>query len=341
MIMAKSNRDRVGEIMDLLKDGLGPYVLRQYKFVYKANYLKEIELSLHHSGTHSVHLSDEAAALKEIDTQGWLKLMFNKWNDVFREKLGHSERSYVSEMMTARNKWAHQDSFTNEQAQRVADTAKLLFQAVNATDEANAAGGLSNELLRIRFEREATNAAKQPPAKIADMLRTTDTTLKPWRQIIEPHPDVRSGRFVQAEFAADLAAVLRGEAAPEYGEAGEFFRRTYMTEGLRDLVVNGIQRLTGAGGDPVVQLQTNFGGGKTHSMLALYHAFGDDFKLSNLPDYDEIQKLVGDIDDDLTARVAVIVGTSFNVSQPRQYADCTTRTIWGEIAWQLGKLAGL
>ena len=109
-----------------------------------------------------------------------------------------------------------------------------------------------------------------------------------------------------------------------------------MTEGLRDLVVNGIQRLTGGGGDPVVQLQTNFGGGKTHSMLALYHAFGDDFKLSNLPDYDEIQKLVGDIDDDLTARVAVIVGTSFNVSQPRQYADCTTRTIWGEIAYQLG-----
>ena len=209
--------------------------------------------------------------------------------------------SYVSEMMTARNNWAHQESFTNEQAQRVADTAKLLLQAVNATDEANAAGGHSNELLRIRFEREATNAAKQPP-RVADMPRTTDATLKPWRQVIEPHPDVRSGRFVQAEFAADLAAVLRGEAAPEYGEAGEFFRRTYMTEGLRDLVVNGIQRLTGAGGDPVVQLQTNFGGGKTHSMLALYHAFGDDFKLSNLPDYDEIQKLVGDIDDGLTAR---------------------------------------
>lgn len=113
-----------------------------------------------------------------------------------------------------------------------------------------------------------------------------------------------------------------------------------MTEGLRDLVVNGIKRLTGAGGDPVVQLQTNFGGGKTHSMLALYHAFSDDFKLSNLPDYDEIQKLAGDIDDDLKAERAVIVGTSFNVSQPRQYADCTTRTIWGEIAYQLGGLPG-
>ena len=112
-----------------------------------------------------------------------------------------------------------------------------------------------------------------------------------------------------------------------------------MTEGLRDLIVNGVKRLTGAGGDPVVQLQTNFGGGKTHSMLALYHAFGGAVKLSDLRDYDEIQKRAGDIDDDLRAARAVIVGTSFNVSQPRQHADCSTRTIWGEIAWQLGGLA--
>ena len=119
---------------------------------------------------------------------------------------------------------------------------------------------------------------------------------------------------------------------PEYGEAGPFFSRTYMTEGLRDLVINGIKRLTGVGGDPVVQLQTNLGGGgKTHSMLALYHAFSDDFKLSDLPDYDEIQKLVPAIDDDLKARRAVIprlsgkgsVGTSFNLYDRRLARSAT------------------
>ena len=210
--MAKSNRERVGEIMDALKSGLGPYILRQYKFVYKSNYLQELELALY-SGAFSVSLPDEAAALEKIDTQGWLKLMFNKWNDMFRDKLGHNERSYVSELMTARNKWAHQDPFTNEQAQRVADTAKLLLEAVNATDEASAAASHSNELLRLRYEREARNAAKQP-AGVTDAPRTTDATLKPWRQVIEPHPDVRTGRFVQAEFAADLAAVMRGKPLP-------------------------------------------------------------------------------------------------------------------------------
>ena len=334
--MAKSNRERVGEIMDLLKSGLGPYALRQYKFVYTAKYLEELELQLYDGGL-NISLPNEAAALKNIDSQGWMKVMFYSWNEVFKDKLGHNERSYVSELMTARNDWAHQNPFTNDEAHRVADTAKLLLEAVNATEEAAASAVISNELLRIRFERQAVSAAKQRP-KATDAPRTTDAALKPWRQIIEPHPDVRNGRFLQAEFAADLAAVMRKAAAPEYQDAREFFERTYMTEGLRDLVVNGIKRLTGAGGDPVVQLQTNFGGGKTHSMLALYHAFSDDFKLSMLRDYDEIRGRVGNIDDDLRARRAVIVGTSFNVSQPRRHSDCTTRTIWGEIAYQLGKL---
>ncbi len=334
--MAKSNRERVGEIMDLLKSGLTPFVLQQYKARYRGRYLQEMELQLYNP-PFSVSLPDEAAALERLDTQSLLKLIFHNWKEAFKDRLGHNERSYISELMTARNKWAHQKAFSNDEAHRVADTAKLLFQAVNATSEALVAEGHSNDLLRIRFEREAAQSTKRA-AKIIDAPRTTDAALKPWRQIIEPRPDVRGGKFMQAEFAADLAAVLRGEAESEYQEAREFFDRTYMTEGLRDLLANGLKRLTGAGGDPVVQLQTNFGGGKTHSMLALYHAFGADFKLSSLRDFDEIQKLVGAIDEDLQASRAVIVGTDFNVSQPRQHPDCSTRTIWGEIAYQLGGL---
>ena len=313
--MAKSNRERVGEVMDLLKSGLDPYIRSQLPPDFES----------------------ELSAIS-LDAQALLKLMFSRWNDYFRDRLGHNERSYVSELMTARNKWAHQEPFANEEARRVAETAKLLLQAVNATDEADAAAAHYNDLLRAQFEREARNATRQAP-RATDAPRTTDASLKPWRQVITPHPDVRSGRFMQAEFAADLAAVMRNAAAPEYQEAREFFDRNYMTEGLLDLVVNGIRRLTGSGGDPVVQLQTNFGGGKTHSMLALYHAFGDEFKLSDLREYDEIKARVGVMDDDLHARRAVIVGAGFNVSQPRQHPDCTTRAIWGEIAYQLGGAA--
>ena len=63
----------------------------------------------------------------------------------------------------------------------------------------------------------------------------------------------------------------RGEASGEYGDPRQFFQRTFLTDGLKTLLCGALKRLTGDGGDPVVKLQTNFGGGKTHSMLALYH----------------------------------------------------------------------
>ena len=337
--MAKNPREYIGDALDALQDGLGPFVARQFKMRYSArHYLQEMDdtLNAHSPG---VALRVEAD-LNRVDALGWLNLIIRRWDEAFAKKLGAAERSYANELRETRHDWAHQKKrFTNEEAKRFCDTAKLLLQAVNATEQAAQVERFHQELSREHYERQAASAAKQPP-KVTDAPRTTDAALKPWRQIIEPHPDVREGNFRQAEFAADLAAVMRNAAAPEYQEAREFFERTYMTEGLRDLLANGFRRLTGAGGDPVVQLQTNFGGGKTHSMLALYHAFSDEIKLSDLRDFDEIQGLVGAIDDDLSARRAVIVGTDFNVSQPRQHSECTTRTIWGEIAYQLGGAAG-
>lgn len=88
-----------------------------------------------------------------------------------------------------------------------------------------------------------------------------------------PHSDVSSGLYQEAEFAADLGQVRRGEGSAEYREPVEFFRRTFLTESLQRLLVGTVQRVAGQGGDPVMQLQTNFGGGKTHSMLALHHLF--------------------------------------------------------------------
>lgn len=89
-----------------------------------------------------------------------------------------------------------------------------------------------------------------------------------WRS--ESGPELSPGRYQQEEFAADLWLVHIGEGTAEYGDAGEFFRRTFLTQSLTRLLVGAVQRLSAGGGDPVVQLQTNFGGGKTHAMLALF-----------------------------------------------------------------------
>src|SRR5512141_1781053 len=110
--------------------------------------------------------------------------------------------------------------------------------------------------------------------------------MKPWREVAVPHPDVLEGTFQQSEFAADITAVRQGKASREYQDAAAFYQRTFITEGMRLLLIQVAQRLNGKGGEPVIQLQTAFGGGKTHTMLAVYHmasrqcALGD---LSGIP----------------------------------------------------------
>lgn len=96
-------------------------------------------------------------------------------------------------------------------------------------------------------------------------------SLKPWTEIARPHKDVLEGTFKQSEFAADIAQVANKTAPDEYQDAEKFFARTFITEGMRLLLLSVAQRLAGQGGDPVIQLQTAFGGGKTHTMLAVYH----------------------------------------------------------------------
>ena len=96
--------------------------------------------------------------------------------------------------------------------------------------------------------------------------------LKPWREVIRPNQDVAQGSYQQAEFAADLQQVYDGRAdTTQYGNPVSFFDHTYITPGIRALLVNTLKRLNGTGGDPVIQTKTGFGGGKTHSLIALFH----------------------------------------------------------------------
>src|SRR3954453_17359935 len=128
--------------------------------------------------------------------------------------------------------------------------------------------------------------------------------MKPWREITVPHRDVLEGTFQQSEFAADLTAVRAGKATREYQDAAAFFQRTFITEGMRLLLTQVAQRLNGRGGEPVVQLQTAFGGGKTHTMLAVYHLATRKGPLATLAGVPSVLDTAG-IRDVPQARVAV------------------------------------
>jgi predicted AAA+ superfamily ATPase len=312
--------------MELLKQGLGPFVEREFKNAYKDK-----------AGAEAIRYLGEdrllaKKAIAEWDAAGLLKLMWEAWNDVFRRTLGPADRSLVSELRDLRNKWAHQETFSGDDAYRAFDSAGRLLAAVSAP-QSDEIEKMKMELLRLRFDEQVRTEKRKSASTAIESAAAGN--LKPWREVVTPHKDVASGRYQQAEFAADLWQVHMGEGTDEYRKPVEFFRRTYLTESLKHMLVGAVRRLSGQGGDPVVQLQTNFGGGKTHSMLALYHLFSGTTP-SELAGIDAVLQ-EADIKKLPAAKRVVLVGNKISPGNPVKKADGTiVRTLWGELAWQLG-----
>ena len=324
--MALSNHERVGKALELLKAGLMPFIEREFKARYGDGWAFEVRdlLSDTRLGAgKGESLNDVAASLVVMD---------RKWGEVFRQILGKSERSLVNELLTVRNSWAHQEPFSSDDAYRALDSAARLLASISAT-QADEVDKMKRELLRVRFDEQARGEKRKSAGTVIESGVTG--TLKPWREVVMPHDDVASGRYQQAEFAADLWQVHLGQGTPEYKNPVEFFRRTYLTESLKGMLVGALQRLTARGGDPVVQLQTNFGGGKTHSMLALYHLFSG-IPPTDLSGIDAVMHEAG-ASRVPTARRVVLVGNKISPGNPSTKPDGTVvRTLWGELAWQLG-----
>ena len=323
--MAKTNRDRVGEGLELLNKGLLPFIEREMKAIHGDKWKEEAAKSPTVTG-------EAGKKINWNDPQTALVVMWDQWNTVFRNTLGHAERSLVSELREVRNRWAHMENFSTDDTYRALDSIGRLLTAVSAT-ESDEIEKYKMELLRVRFEEQRRTEARK--AAVAPVEGRPAGNLRSWREIVTPHPDVASGRYQQAEFAADLWQVYLGEGSDEYKDPTEFFRRTFLTEGLKQLLITALLRLNGKGGDPVVELQTNFGGGKTHSILALYHLFSGT-PATDLPGIEDLLKQAGAAVP-ASVRRAVIVGTKISPGKIYKKADGTTvRTLWGEIAWQLG-----
>jgi predicted AAA+ superfamily ATPase len=325
--MAITNQERIGKAMELLRAGLAPYVEREVQSAVKSNSLR-MDMVQRYS-------EDPILSKKPIsqwDVAGLLKVMWETWNEVFGRTLGRAERSLVQELRDVRNKWAHQDPFSSRDAERALDSMSRLLTAVSANESAEV-DRMMNELRRLTIDEQVRSEKKKAGGSLIEA--GVAGTLKPWREIVTPHADVASGRYQQAEFAADLWQVHLGEGSDEYRKPVEFFRRTFLTESLKRLLVGAAERLSGKGGDPVVQLQTNFGGGKTHSMLALYHLFGGAVP-GDLAGVDTVMAAAG-VSALPTARRVVLVGNKISPGNPVTKPDGTVvRTLWGELAYQLG-----
>ena len=129
-----------------------------------------------------------------------------------------------------------------------------------------------------------------------------------------------------------------------YGDPLEFFRCTYITNGIRDLLVASTRRVNGKGGNPITQTKTGFGGGKTHSLIALYHLMNSAGELLDAPDASTKAEFLTILSDAgvnpnqrADAKVCALKGTWLSETSTRRTDDGDPlNTLWGEMAWQLG-----
>jgi len=154
--------------------------------------------------------------------------------------------------------------------------------------------------------------------------------MKPWRKIVTLHTDIKRGKIDESVFAADLGDVVSERGPVEYQDPELFFKKTFPTKGLLNLLVAILKRLSGKGeGEAVIQIQTPFGGGKTHSLIALYHLFKSGNAVSDLESVKKVLEEAG-VDKIPDTKIVTFVGTTKDVFGGK--------TPWGELAYQLGRL---
>lgn len=155
---------------------------------------------------------------------------------------------------------------------------------------------------------------------------------------VMPRDDVLSGELTEAKFAASLEDVAAGTAQETYGDAGTFFAGTYPSGGLRILLNEALGRLGGGkpDGASVIRVETNLGGGKTHNLIALYHAAAGKLPASMVGEFMD-QSLLPKKPID---RIGVFVGSATGATSFPSIAGVTPRTVWGYLALQVGGAEG-
>lgn len=333
--MATSNRDRIDRMFQVMAPALDDFiaaVIGQGDPALGAAWIKLVQAKDTKNGANAGKLYDpldpqlQFRMLTETNITSGFQPGWYPFNDT----LGRAGETYASELREVRNTLAHNGTFSDDDAYRALDTGERLLKLVGAAGDAE-----QIRVIRLNLRRVTADKADKQVLKTA-VDNPEAAGLRPWREVLPPHEDVATGNFHASEFAADLYKVATGgEEDSDYAHPVEFFKRTYLTEGLRDLVGRAVRRLSGDDNAfPVVNLQTNFGGGKTHSMLALWHVAAGR-PVGDFPQEAQELLLASGYTGKPVNRVA-LVGNHLSPSGITKSDGTVVNTLWGELAWQLG-----
>lgn len=164
--------------------------------------------------------------------------------------------------------------------------------------------------------------------------------MQPWFNNVRPYKDIQDGHLDESIFAANLAEVAAGTGREIYTSPEMFFQKTYFTAGLKNIAKRVVQGLNGGqdADNRVISLQTGFGGGKTHTLISLYHLAKWGIKAIKSEHTRELLETTGEPKFE-SAHIAVFTNTTNDPVQGRKVDGFTIRTLWGELAYQLGGAA--
>lgn len=285
-----------------------------------------------------------------IDYNNLVTFIINYKESVTREVGGTKDynrlRSCLQELQDTRNSWAHFDSNSLDD-----DEAERAFSNMIQVSKLLEMPELEEELKRIKGGTQArVEPTPQPqPQRVSAQAVQQDNNgvvdyngvLPAWFNTIMPQYDIRNGQLDESIFAANIEEVATGTAPVVYQDIVSFFDRTYVTDGMRELIRRVVQALNGKESqNRVISLQTGFGGGKTHSLISLYHTvkYSRDFRNMEAARHILDPEDMPQFDD---AKVAVFTQNTVSVVNGHQVEDgIVTHTLWGELAWQLGGREG-
>ena len=283
-----------------------------------------------------------------IDYNNLVTFIINYKESMTRE-VGNSTKNYnrlrscLQELQDTRNNWAHFDTggLDEDEAERAFSNMIQVAKLLEMID-------LEDELKRIKGNvPSATTSAPvvepRPSQRPQDNADNVDYSgvLPAWYNTILPQYDIRNGQLDESIFAANIEEVATGTAPVVYQDIVSFFDRTYVTDGMRELIRRVVQALNGKESqNRVISLQTGFGGGKTHALISLYHAVKDSRTFRDLGAAQTILE-PEDMPQFENAKVAVFTQNTVSVVDGHQVEDdIITHTLWGELAWQLGGREG-
>lgn len=266
---------------------------------------------------------------KDLIDFGHLKPFTLKFRDLIKEDFGKKVNripTYMEEIAEVRNKWAHHQDIDSDEFRRTFGNLIIISEQLAMSD-------LVKELKVLRDKKERIDE----PSKSESIKVDDNSGLIPWFKNVTPHSDIQKGLLDESVFAANLSQVALKTAREIYLNPETFFSKTYFTAGLKSVarrVVQGLNQQTEAE-NRVISLQTGFGGGKTHSLISLYHLITLGKKANESSFTKEMIESTGDLLFD-NAKIAVFTNTTNDPTQGRKVDGIHIKTIWGEIAYQLG-----